>query len=499
MRTATATAPGTGSIGSAEPRWLLPRWLEEFAVARAALAVAAILVVGAAASLGPLVGAMALAVVAFTILVAYRPLLGVVVMVAVVPVTSGLARGMPVPGFRVSELVTALVAGTILITIPRERTRPWALFDLTALAYAVATLGFGTADLALRHAAVSLEDVGRLVGPFQFLLIYRTTLLVVDRPRDRLMCLYALVAASVPVALLGILQGLDIGPFRQLAQNLTDSDLASSFSFQVLARATGPFDHWQALGGYLFIVILIGVALLTKTGSSRARWALIGCLALAASALLLSASIAPAVCAVLGAAAITVWASRRRGWARLRPVLIVGLAALVVALVFLPVIDQRAALQFDQGPSGGHTSVVPQSLAYRYDVWGQQYLPALQAHWLIGYGPELPPGIQWQFTESLYLTLLLRGGVVLLLTFIGLMIAAALRARAAVRDADEGTRVAGRVLLIAIIALIPMHAEMPYFVDAGLPHVFWILAAIAGSRALAPGTSARTALRRGVV
>jgi hypothetical protein len=89
--------------------------------------------------------------------------------------------------------------------------------------------------------------------------------------------------------------------------------------------------------------------------------------------------------------------------------------------------------------------------------------------------------------------------VVLLLAYIGLMIAAAVRARAAARDSDEGARVAGRVLLVAIIALIFMHAEIPYFVNSGLPHVFWILLAIAGSRTLEQGRVASGRRLRGAV
>jgi O-antigen ligase len=175
------------------------------------------------------------------------------------------------------------------------------------------------------------------------------------------------------------------------------------------------------------------------------------------------------------------------------------LAALVVAIVVLPVIEQRAALQFGHGTASGQDSVVPHTLAYRYDIWAQQYIPALSHNWLTGYGPSLPPQITWQYTESLYFTLLLRGGVVLLLAYVGLMIAAAVRARAAARDSDEGARVAGRVLLVAIVALIFMHAEIPYFVNSGLPHVFWILVAIAGSRTLEPGRVASGRRLRGAV
>ena len=477
------TPAPAGSISGPDLRLMPARWMAESRLARAGLATTAVIVVGAAAGRGPVVGAVAVAAVALVLLVVHRPLFGVLVMVAAVPITSGLTRGMPVPGFRVSELLTALIAGTILLSVPRERTRPWAIFDFAALAYAVATLVFGAADLAVRHAAVSFEDVGTLLGAFQFLLIYRATLVVIRQGRERLLCLYVLVAASIPVAALGILEQLNVGPFRAVAQSLTDVDLSAA-GYQELGRATGTFDHWQALGGYLFLVILLGVALLGERPATRLRLLIVCALALDVSALVLSTTIAPAVCTLLGAAAISLWASRHRGWARLRPLLAIALAVLVAVVIFLPVIDQRVALQFGNGQATGQSSEVPQSLAYRSAVWQQQYFPAIQKHWLTGYGPKLPPEIHWQYTESLYFTLLLRGGIVLLLTFVALMVAAFVRALTAARDVDRGARVAGRVVLVAVLALIPMDAEIPYFVNAGLPHVFWLLIAIAGSRML---------------
>jgi hypothetical protein len=491
IRRVPAIAHPVGSIPDQELRLLFPRWLEESRGVRAALAAGAVVFVGLAASLGPLEGALAVAVIALAIFVAHRPLAGVLLMAAVVPITSGLARGIPVPGFRISELLTVLIAGTILATVPRQQTRPWAMFDRAALAYAAATLLFGTVDLVANGAGASFDDVGTLLGPVQFLLIYRATLVVIRRDQDRLRCLYFLVGASALVAVIGILQQLNVGPFRSLAQNLTGLDV-SGFSYQVLPRATGPFDHWQALGGYLFMVILIGVALLAERPALRVRALLLGVLALDVTALLLSGTIAPMVFTLIGAAAIAVWGNRDRGWRRLRPVFMVGLAALVAIVVCLPVISQRASLQYGNGPSSPGGSVVPASISYRYDIWSEQYIPAVREHWLTGYGPEIPPEIHWQYTESLYLTLLLRGGIVLLLAFIALMITAALRAKTAANARDPGGRAAGRALLVAVLALVALHGEIPYFVNAGLPHVFWILVAVVGSRTFELSRSQRS-------
>jgi O-antigen ligase len=113
-------------------------------------------------------------------------------------------------------------------------------------------------------------------------------------------------------------------------------------------------------------------------------------------------------------------------------------------------------------------------------VWTHQYFPALDGHWLTGYGPGTPPGITFGYTESVYLELLLRGGVILLAMYLCLMVAlvAAAWPVARARRSSE-SRLAARVLVVLLAALVYLHLLEPYFVVTGLPHVLWVLAALA--------------------
>ena len=54
---------------------------------------------------------------------------------------------------------------------------------------------------------------------------------------------------------------------------------------------------------------------------------------------------------------------------------------------------------------------LPASVAYRVAVWTQEFLPTIGHNIVTGYGPELPPGAVWQYTESQYVTLAPQGRV----------------------------------------------------------------------------------------
>src|SRR4029077_13795923 len=49
------------------------------------------------------------------LVVATRPTWGAYVLVAVVPAVSGLGRGYPVPGFRLSEILTVSIGAVLLV------------------------------------------------------------------------------------------------------------------------------------------------------------------------------------------------------------------------------------------------------------------------------------------------------------------------------------------------------------------------------------------------
>ena len=440
---------------------------------RAALAlygVGAAAVVGAAAGLSIPAGAGALAAMALGLLVLSRPAIGAFVLVAVVPITSGLARGLPIPGLRLSELLIGALSALILVSADRARTVPWRAFDWVALAYVAANAGLGALNLLSRGDPFTAENLGTLLGPLQFLLLYRAVVTALPSDEERRRALELVLIASLPVSAMAILQQLNVPGVRELTTSLTGADLSEDWAYQQLPRATGPFPHWHMAGGYLLIVILLCVGLLLE-GSRRvlSRRAIIGVLALAVAALAGTVAIAPMFAGGAGALLLGFELGRLG-----RIAVWLAAAAVAVGLLFGPVMNARYEQQLGDGPA----LAVPQTVAYRHQVWTEQFIPALSGHWTTGYGPDLPPQIQWDHTESVYITLLLRGGVSLLALYGGLMWALAHTAGRCVAARPDHVRAVARVLRITVVLLAFLHLVMPYFVTTGLPHLLWLLPAL---------------------
>jgi hypothetical protein len=477
----------------------LPFDLQRSGLFLGALAAAAMAAIAAALTVGVLPALALLLGIGVLLVVAFNELVGLVLLTALVPITSGIARGLPVPGLRISELLVGAV-GVVLLTTTRQTVR-WTAVDWLALLYAAATFVLGAYDALDRGASLSSDDLGLLVGPLQFLLLYRAVLATARTPERRRLALRLVIVTSVPVALLAIGQQVNVLGLRGLMATITGVDQFQSVGADLTARATGPFPHWHNLGGYLFMVLLAVAAVLIRRvpGVLPSPWLLaIGAVDLAG--LVESLSIAPIVGVVAGTLVLAVWLGGVT-----RVVLAVSAALLVAALVFGPQVDARYDQQFARAPGSEGSAFVPQTIAYRYDLWTSQLLPGLKGRWLTGYGPDLPPDIQsFPYTESLYIGLLYRGGVILLAAWFALAAAMAAAGRRSTHDRDPLQHALGATVATAVVCLLFMQTIEGYFVDSGTPHVLWILLGLLAFREPLPlprpsGRSAaeRLARRRG--
>lgn len=413
------------------------------------------------------VGAIALGLLALR-----RPALGAYVLVAVVPVTSGIQRGVPVPGFRLSELLIAGVAGVILVSAKPAQRVPWRTFDWLALLYAITTVLSGAYDLAGRGAEFSNDNIGGLLGPFQFFLLYRAVVTGLPTSRQRQLAVKLALLTTVPVAALAILQQLDLLGARAFAQRLSGADaalLSLDPSFVLGERASGPFPAWHTLGGFLFLTILLGVGLLLDRSVKTIRTGvLVPVLVLAGVALVLTLTASPILGVIVGSVLLGLWLRR---FGRVAVVVAAGLSAAV--LLFAPLFQARYEQQFGTGGGLG----VPQTLTFRYDVWTEQYLPFLSDRLATGYGPD-PPPLAWGYAESVYVTMLVRGGLPLLIVYLALMWSFLAAAYRSTSDDDPFQAAVARVLVVALVMLVFMHFVSSYFVTSGLPHLLWALAGV---------------------
>ncbi|MGH3251282.1 MAG: flippase [Trebonia sp.] len=438
-------------------------------------------VVGIAVGLGPKYAVAALFGVAVIVVVLARPVIGAYALVAAVPPVSGLRAGLPVPQFRLSEILIVSV-GLLLLLIARPGQTPrWRAFDWLALGYAVANAGLGAAALLSRGSPITIGTADKLFGPLQFFLLYRAVLTTLTTQRQRQAALRLLFFASVPVSLLAILQEMHAPGVVNLLANITDSQ---AFPTNVgVARATGPFALWHDLGSYLFVIVMLGVALLINQSWQVIKPRMLAAIVvLAGIALVCTVSATPIAGTAVGVLALAVTARPRKQW-------LTRVAGLTVVLgaAFGPILDSRFQQQFALQAPIKQLPYLPQNFDFRITVWTTEFLPVIAKHLTIGYGPVFPPGLAFSYTESVYVTLLLRGGLPLLFLYAGLMLALALQARHLRNNPDAERRAIARVLFVVIVLVVFMQMTTNYFVNAGFPFLFWILAALLMSGTVSRG------------
>jgi len=463
------------------------------------LVVAGILVAtasGALCAASPKYAIALVGVVALVVLVLSRPFYGGLILAGLVPIISGLAPGVPVSSVRVSEAMIGVIGLTLMIGVRRRDAVPWGLLDWMVLAYGVAWFAFGAVGSVLLDQHLTLSDWGTILGQLQFFLVYRGVRIAVRSPKERRIVLGVILVASAPVALLAVLQEAHFPGVGSLLYTLTGSSEATRAAAGTVAplsitnvhRATGPFPNWTSLSGYLFPLLLIfcAVALAGQIGARR-RW-FVGLAALAVGGLLASEEQS----AILGLLVGVCVLGSMNG--QLRKVLRWLLLFIVVAgVVFGTTLAKRVDQEFAPGATSSQHSFVPQTLDFRWQVWTTQYIPAIEQRPLTGYGNVIPLTIQWQFTESQYVTLLMEGGVPLLAVFAVMTWAMVRRARACARSPDPLDRALGQALAVGIVALAVMDIVWPYMTNGGLPQVLWALLAVAEPAQVALGSHGRGA------
>ena len=453
-----------------------PAWLGEpkevSTTTTAIVAIAGIAAVGYATSMGIVVALATLLMLAASFVVLRYPVLGGYALVALVPITSGLRRGFPVPGLRISELLVGALALLILVPALRRDTPKWTLIDWAGCTYATLAFVLPVSHLIARNGALTMSAVASTFLSLQFFLLYRTVRTALANREQRELATRMLLLSSLVVAALAVVQQLNVGPARSVMLQITGSDALDSYGYSVYARATGPFQHWHPLAGYLTVILLLTIALLLDKAQTilSTRWLLI-VLAAAASALMLSVTFVALFGVTVGAALLGARAKKLRQ----ALIWIVGGGIAGMAL-FGSFILTRLQNQYDNGVGGRRTSWVPQTLQYRIDVWRDQYLPGMGGRWLSGYGPDLPPDAAWTHTESVYITLALRGGVPLLAAFALSMLAVHWTSKRL--ESDPARRPLARTLITLVAVLWIMQLLFPYFTSSGMPQPFWVLVAI---------------------
>ncbi|HEV7752962.1 MAG TPA: O-antigen ligase family protein [Baekduia sp.] len=468
--TPAAERPRTGRPAAAQP----PRVWRHPALGMTAVLVLGALVVGAATTQGAAAAIAALVAVAGALVVLERPWIGGIALVAVVPVLAGLRRGLPVPGLRISELLIVGLSAVILLSADRRVVPRWRAFDWVALGYALVTLGFGLWDLHQRGDPVDSARLGTLLGPLQFFLLYRAVVSSLSTPELCRKALWWVLGSGVFAALLALAQFVGVGPVSSLLKNVAGGDNFDDAAAGGVARVTGPFSHAQPASAFFFLLVCVAAAVcLSDRDNIRHRSATWAVLAISTLALMATFTMGPILSVLVAVSLVAFWRRKLR---------VVSLwfivACLAGALAFSGPITGRINQQFERDPSAAGSALVPQTLTYRYGIWTDQYFPALHGRLLTGYGPDIPPEITWRYTESLYISLALRGGIPLLILYAAFVLTLAAEAYRAMRELEGIERSLAQALLAALILLLPMQVIQAYFIQAGPGHLVWALGAL---------------------
>jgi hypothetical protein len=431
----------------------------------AAGSVVAALVVGFAAGHRPLLGVAVLIVLVVSYAVVIEPLVGVVALAAATPVTAGIKRGLVVPHLRPNEALIVWLVPLILLSA-RRPVRRWGILEWLGLAYAGGTLVLGAFDIWHRGSALDSASIDGLVGPFEYLALLRAVRVGV-RTQDHVnIVVRTLVLAALPIAVFALAQGSGLVWAQHVRNTLTGTAPGH------LNRATAVFDNWQVLAGYLLAVGLVGAS----TAAFRARRILPPDAALIATVVIaagLARTLTIGALAGFAVGVVALLARQSRANARWIKWLAGGALLLLVA-----VLAARYHQEFVPRPGQASNGIVPNTIADRIQVWTRQYLPALSGRWITGYGPLLPPTVTWQYTDSVYVTLILRGGLVLLALYAALMAGFVAVARQTVNARAPEPRAVANALLVLVLVLVPLQTIATYFTTSGLPEVTWILAAL---------------------
>lgn len=455
MSTLTSRVEGRFTQFGDQPTWSYRLALAAMVTLPAIIGVAVVIDVGLAW--------MAALVLVGVIAIVERPMVGGLVLVVVAPIGSGIAAGVPVPLLRPSE-AAILGVGALFFLVPLRGTVRWNHLDWAVATYAIGSVAVG-AFHEIRAGALG-EQLLDVAAPLEYLLLYRIVASTLVRPSDRSTALRLLVLSSIPMSVVGILQQLDIGPTRSFVASTTESGVFGSWGYENMPRATSLFPDWHTFGGYLAVILLVGVARVAVGIPMRYRFETLMAMSLASAALALTQTFTSIFAVAFGTVLIL---RRQRAWHLARWVLVLGAFA---AAFFGSFLGQRLEEQWIGREDSG---VLPQTIDYRIEVWTEQYFPVIGKYWSIGYGTGIPPQIDWVYTESGYLSLLFRGGLPLLVAA-GIMIAHSYRAGSRViRRCLGDDRVLGLCGSALAAALIPMNMVWPYLTNSGLSQAFFVI------------------------
>jgi hypothetical protein len=401
--------------------------------------------------------------------VMYRqPIVMCFILVISTVLFSGMKRGAILPWMIPNEPILGLF---FILAIPYMLSRRRMFWQTPKVLWFVQIIMIAGSVLlplvAFYYRNVVLDTAGylKIFAPVQYILLFWLFRMIPKNERERQGLIDLLLIGAGVVAFIGLLQAFSVGPVVDLMARFYPSNQEAEATQAM--RVTSLLSVWNGLGTYLTVCLLMARAQMNLL-QSKARLILLYVIAfLCTCCLLASGSYAGLIGLVVGLGIIEFYDRKENPATRRMSLILLG-GLLAAAIPLSSLIFYRANYQF----AGG--GVIPSSLAFRFKIWDQIYIPLISKYWLWGYSLNLST-LGWQWAESQYIFAILRGGIFSLLASI-LWVVLALVWLFFSRHRMNGTSKSMNAALFAVlIVLTLMGFTNTVFTYSGAADYLWIM------------------------
>ena len=442
------------------------------------------------AALGPRKALAGLLVILLVAAVYRWPVLAAYLVIGVTPLTVGLSSGLGLPLIRPNEAVDLLVGGALALRgIVRLRTGELPRLRLTGIEWSMLLMAVCNSIVPLtwemvRHVHITQDDLLYALVMWKLMGLYAIVRLSVSTDRQVLRCLWLSVAAASVVALIAVLESLDLlGVPGLLATFFGNSGTGPP---TVGARA----DSTLGLPAATADLMIFNLAVVSGLWLRYRRHPLI--LGAAAILFIFGTLAAGEFSSVIGLVVGLICIAMVTSSPQLLTVFIP--AGLAGSVVLWPVIKTRLT---------GFQSAykLPASWLGRLHNLRTYFWPKLFSDWnfLLGVRTSARVMVSAQpndyvWIESGYTWLLWAGGIPLLASYIYFVLAVAKRGWLAARRSPGATSVAGTAAFVAVIVTAVLMNFDPHLTYRGSADAMFGLIALAAPRSAHRGEAERPGL-----
>jgi hypothetical protein len=361
--------------------------------------------------ISPLLGLVAVLGIAFVLVALSKPIVLAYLMIAVTTLAGGMQRDRIIPILSPNEVSLLLTVALILPAFLLTKQRPNKDTKSIVLAFVIlvgGTVFIPVAGFLLRGISLDINNAFKLVAPIQYFLLFWLFVFVVNTDIERRRLVQWMLVCGSIVAVVGLLQAARVGFVINILNNWFSSTHLNDSLESGAGRITSLLGAWNALGMFMMVCVILAWSVLPVTKGKFNIAIVITTMVLCGLTLIASGSFAGNLSMVAGIALVLILTKRTR-----KMVLFLIFAVLGLALIFLiaqsilrPLVEQRIAFQFEDG-----VDLVPQTLAYRFDIWRDVFIPPIRDHFPQAVYPKVPATYTWLFEESQYIMLLFRTGL----------------------------------------------------------------------------------------